>query len=108
MEIDKVVYDQLDVARQLIKEKDKEIERLIIDNAILREANTEYHSQLSRFRKALEIYANKSNWGNGGYEGHPSDLFMPTRCATDRAWKIAQEVLEINGKDLNNEDYKSS
>lgn len=59
----------------------------------LRDDIERLESLVEKYEKALKIYADESNWGNGGFEGHPNDLFLLSRDQVDRAWKIAQEAL---------------
>lgn len=58
-----------------------------------REEISRLESLVDKYEKALKIYADESNWGNGGFEGHPNDLFLLSRDQVDRAWKIAQEAI---------------
>lgn len=44
---------------------------------------------MKKAKEALEFYSNEMNWGNGGWEGHPSDFIR--NC--NRGWDIAKEAL---------------
>ena len=53
----------------------------------------EVAAENARLREALEVYADESNWGNGGWEGHPNDYFNPSRINRQRGWEVAKEAL---------------
>lgn len=58
---------------------------------------------LRKIKVALETYADESNWGNGGWEGHPSDYFKPSRVQRQRGWEIAQEIQPILSRYVKND-----
>lgn len=49
---------------------------------------------ITKLREALEKYADESNWGNGGWEGHPNDYFRCVKAEVNRGWDIAKQALE--------------
>ena len=66
------------------------------DREILVAERDALRTELKKAGEALKVYSNPKNWGNGGWEGHPDDIWRGvSRPASGIAKKaLSQPILK--------------